>query len=236
MLTVSLSVGGAVFAGCERRSSNTQTSNTTTPEQAAQDSKAVANKDEAARTAGSTVPGDQIGVADLTLIYHTLGEATEAAFTRGGFDDLVERLSKPDRDRIGDFAKQTFADLDGLADELNKSWKAKYGSDFDMDNKAFENWAVVQKAGESSDKTHANVMIPASHGMPALTVPVVKDALVWRIDAPDDVTGPMLKQSLMNHLTAIKDQKDRWPGDKLEGQRFMAHHVLSGVMNKPVAK
>src|SRR4051794_30667909 len=46
-----------------------------------------------------------------------LAAATNAAMTKHGFDDLIERLSTPDRKRIGDFAKQDFSELDGRIDQ-----------------------------------------------------------------------------------------------------------------------
>jgi len=195
------------------------------------------NKSDAASVAGSRIPGDQIGTADLTKIYGVLGDATEAAFKKGGFDDFCERLSKGDRDRIGKFAEQKFADLDARVDTLNADFKAKYNDNFNLDkSKVFENWVQVQKTGQDSDKVTANVMVPASHGVPALTLPVVKDHEAWRIDVPDDVTGQQLKQNLQDHLTAADEMKANWPADKLDGQRAMVHHVLEALMNKPVTK
>jgi hypothetical protein len=232
VLAASLGVGGMAFMGCEKSGTgNTTASNNTSP---SADNKVINNKDEAAKTAGSQIPGDQIGSADLSKIYGTLGDTAEAAFTKGGFDDLVERLNTTDRDRIGKVADQKFADLDGRVDQLNKDYSGKYNGKFNLDDsKVFENWAKVQKTGEDKDKTFAKVTIPASHGLPELTVPMVKDHESWKIDAPDDLSAQQLKDNVLAQVTAIDTMKDQWPGGELEAQRAMVHHVLAAVMNKP---
>lgn len=229
ILTASLGLGGFAVAGCDKN--DTRASKDSSP---AADSKIINNKNDAASVAGSKIPGDQIGTGDLTKIYDVLGHTAEAAFTKGGFDDLCERLSAPDRDRIGKFAQQKFDDLDGRVDQLNKDYNGKYNGKFNLDKaKVFENWAKVQKTKEDADKTYANVMIPAGHGLPELTVPVVKDHEAWKIDAPDDVSGQQLKQNVLDQVTAIDTMKDQWPADQLDAQRAMVHHVLVAVMNKP---
>lgn len=229
ILTAAMGVGGAAFMGCDRNDAENRVSN----EQ--QDKKVISNRDDAASIAGSTIPGDQIGAADLTKIYGLLGEVAENAFDKGEFDDLVDHFSEADRKRMGDYAKQTFADLDGLIDQTEADFKAKYNSDFDLDEtKVFENWVKVQKTGQTSDHTMAQVMVPASHGMPAVTIPIVKDNVAWRIDAPDDMTGEQFKQALMNHLTHAGSMKAQWPSDKLEAHRALSHHVFMAIMNMPV--
>jgi hypothetical protein len=65
-------------------------------------------------------------------IRNTLKDVTEAAVKKGTFDDLVERTAAPDRQRIGKFAEEKFADLDGRADQFLKDWKEKYNQDFDI--------------------------------------------------------------------------------------------------------
>ncbi|HEY7117670.1 MAG TPA: hypothetical protein VH475_13860 [Tepidisphaeraceae bacterium] len=240
VLTASLGLSSAAFVGCERNNSGTpQASNTpSNTDKTAQDSKIINNKSDAARTAGINIPGDQIGTADLTKIYGVLGNVAEDAFKKSHFDNLVSELSAPDQDRIGkQFANQKFDDLDGRIDQLQKDFKAKYNDNFSLnDSKVFENWAQVQKTGENADKTFCNVMIPASHGLPALTVPMVKDNQAFRVNVPDELTGQQLKQNMLDHLTAIDNTKDQWPTNKLDAQREIVHHVFMAVLNKPVTK
>lgn len=224
ILAASMGVGGMAFMGCEKKET---ASNTAQPP--------VSNRDEAARTASVAQPGDQIGRMDLTNIYNSLGNTVENAVKKGEFDDVVGHLDKPDRDRIGNFKDQKFAEYDGLIDKFQADWKGKYNDAFDLDNsKVFENWVKVAKVGETSDYTKVNVMFPAGHGLPELTVPMVKDAMTWKIDVPDDVSGSQLQKSLQDHLTAFDNMKDQWPADKVEAQRALAHHLFMGVMNKPV--
>jgi len=229
MLTAAMGLGAAAFAGCDRNDPAKQTSN------AEQDKKVINNKNDAASVAGSTIPGDQIGAADLTKIYGVLGDAVKGSFKKGAIGDVVERFDKADRDRLGKVTSS--ADLDGRIDQLNKDYKAKYNADFDIDDsKTFENWVKVQKTGQTSDKTMANVMVPASHGAPAVTIPVVKDAVAWKIDLNDSVSADQLKKALLDHLTEADNMKDQWPADKLEAQRALSHHVFEAIANMPTAK
>jgi len=84
----------------------------------------------AQRTADSSAPRDQ--AKDAKDIRETLADVTEAGVKKGTFDDLVERIAAPDRQRIGKFAEQKFDDLDGRADQFLKDWKEKYNEDFDI--------------------------------------------------------------------------------------------------------
>jgi len=243
-MAASLGLSSAAFLGCDRTASNTSTgtpsgtNSGTARSDASQDSKIINNKSDAAKTAGSMIPGDQIGTADLTKIYGILGNIAEDALDKGNFDKLVSNLAAPDQDRIGKkFATQSFPDLDGRVDQLQKDFKSKYNDNFNLnESKVFENWAKVQKTGETADKTMVNVMLPASHGLPALTIPMVKDHEAFRVDIPDQVNGDQLKQSLQDHLTEVDNMKDQWPTDKLDAQRAIVHHVFMAVMNKPVQK
>jgi hypothetical protein len=54
---------------------------------------------------------------------------------------------------------------------------------------------------------------------------------MWKIDVPDDVTGQMLYDNVLKHLTMADEQKDKWPADENEAYRLVAHHVLMAVMN-----
>jgi hypothetical protein len=232
-LSTAMGLGAAALVGCDRNNTPVNQHKDASPQA---DSKVLNNKGDAASVAGSKIPGDQIGTADLGKIYGVLSDVSEAAYTNGGYDDLVERLSADDRNRIGKFAEQKFADLDGRADKFNGDFKSKYNGAFKLnDNKIFENWAQVQKTGEDKDKLYANVMIPASHGMPGVTVKVVKDKEAWKIDLPDDVSGEQLKKNLVDHITMADQMKDTWPTDKLEAQRVLVHHALMALTNTPSA-
>jgi hypothetical protein len=233
IVAASLGVAGTAFLGCDRNGTS-QASKDTNP---AADTKVINNKNDAASVAGSKIPGDQIGTVDLGNIYGTLADTADYALTKGDFKKLTEELSMPDRERFGKFVDQKFDDFDSRADQLSNDYKGKFNTSFKLDkNKVFENWAQVQKTGQDSDETTAKVMVPAGHGLPALTIPIVKQHEAWRIDIPDSVTGDQLKQSVQDHLAAIDNMKDQWPSDQLEAQRAIIHHVLMAVMNMPMAK
>lgn len=65
----------------------------------------------------------------------TLDNITEAAFTKNGFDDVVQRLVDQDRNRIGKdgFSEQKFDDLNAKVEALRTAWKDKYDEDFEVD-------------------------------------------------------------------------------------------------------
>jgi len=95
-----------------------------------------------------------------------LAKAANAAMTKGGFDDLIERLSTPDRNRIGDFVKRDFAELDGRVDQIRKNWKTKYGSDFDASAAMFDGFLKI-KEGEITNPTEVSRHWPVSPVMTA---------------------------------------------------------------------
>jgi hypothetical protein len=81
----------------------------------------------------------------------------------------------------------------------------------------------------------ATIQIPASHGAPALTVPMIHEAPdSWRIDVPNTLTGEKLRANVLAHLTAVNNMKDQWPADVNAAHAMVAHHMLMAVMDKPV--
>ena len=230
--------------------------------------------------------GARAGVADDSEgIRDVLAQAAEAALTKGGLDDLVERLVDQDRNRLGqgNTLNQNFADLDGRIQQFRDDWKAKYGQDFNIENEAQafpattfmirqgelgrnaagaevnvdvdRNAAGGQRATVDVDRKSgvdspdsaaadanrndpgrnvASVQIQASHGMPALTVPMIHEAPdSWRIDVPNALTAEKLKANVLAHLTAANQMKDQWPADVNQAHAMVTHHVLMALMDKP---
>jgi hypothetical protein len=168
--------------------------------------------------------------ADVQRIRTVLAETVDAAMTKGGLDDVVERLSKGDRDRIGKYASNSYPDLDGRIDALQKTWKDRYGQTFKMadDKSAFTDCRI------RGDQYHASVVIPAWGKFPAYTLKLVNEGTVknaWRIDAPDALTGQMLKDRMLTHLTSLGQTQAAWPNDMHDGYRFAAYEVLQSVAN-----
>lgn len=82
----------------------------------------------------------------------------------------------------------------------------------------------------------ASVKIQASHGLPALQVPVIHEAGGWRIDVPDTLTAQKFHDLLLAHLTHFGEMQGQWPATQEEGYRALTHHVLMAVMGKEVQK
>jgi len=127
---------------------------------AAQDNAAAANKDEnavpgAAAAADASKdnvkreqaeqvslpagvqPKKDAGKDDHDAILKPIATATEAALTKDGFDDVIERLVDQDRNRLGKegAGKQKYDDLNMKAQALRDAFKTKYGRDFDVSKK-----------------------------------------------------------------------------------------------------
>jgi len=248
---------------------------------------------EGAETAGASIKSgaSKVGgaIADVASsspnrVPAIFGEVTNAALTKQGLNDIVERFVDADRNRIGKTDLNSGNDtLNGIVDQISKDWQAKdndkidileaanlYNSQFmtvaagelgkdaagaSVDVNVDKNLNPGQKTTIRVDENRktgvdnpnstaadtnrndpgrnvATASIMASHGMPALTVPLIHEAGGWKIDVPDSVDGATLRQNLIDHLTMVKDMKDQWPSDRQEAERAVTHHVLMAVMNQ----
>lgn len=88
----------------------------------------------------------QVEADDAREIRAVIAQTAEAALTRDGLDDLTERLSKADRDRIGEITSTDMQQLNTQIDQLRNAWKTKYNQDFDIKNEevAFANFQIYQ--------------------------------------------------------------------------------------------
>lgn len=80
----------------------------------------------------------------------------------------------------------------------------------------------------------ASVQIAASHGMPAVTVPLIHEAGGWKIDIPDTVDSTKLRDNVKSALTECNENKDKWPADATEAYRAVTHKVLLSIFDKPL--
>jgi len=78
----------------------------------------------------------------------------------------------------------------------------------------------------------ATVHIAASHGLPALDVPMIHEAGGWKLDVPDSVDAAKLHSNIQTALTKVGDMKDQWPADEAEAQRMVTHQVLLAIFDK----
>jgi hypothetical protein len=80
---------------------------------------------------------------------------TEAALTKGGFNDVVQRLTEADRNRIGDSepTSEQLDVLDGRIEQIRQAWQQKYNQDFAIDDRlvVFDDRFQVL-VGEVSDR------------------------------------------------------------------------------------
>jgi len=78
----------------------------------------------------------------------------------------------------------------------------------------------------------ATVQVAASHGLPALTVPLIHEFPDrWKIDIPDSYTSQQFHDNLLKHLTMLDENKAQWPADVNDAYRLVSHHILMAVVN-----
>jgi hypothetical protein len=184
-----------------------------------------------------------------------VAEVAEAALTKGGLDDVAERLSKADRDRLDQNkdALKNNAALDGRIEQFQKDWKEKYSQDFKIPDKTAvysNDFAMIQQGDEartasskvdptaaaSTDTNARNfaiVNIPQSHGKPALSVPFVHEGLGWKINIPDSVDSNKLRDNVQAALTKCDENKDKWPSDVNDAYRGVTHEILLAIIGAP---
>ena len=75
----------------------------------------------------------------------------------------------------------------------------------------------------------AIVTIPASHGLPAVNVSLVKELQGYRVDVPNTLSAEQLRDNLVKHMTDVADHPDQWPADRRDAADFFAHHVMMAV-------
>ncbi|MDB5332843.1 MAG: hypothetical protein JWP03_3994 [Phycisphaerales bacterium] len=81
-----------------------------------------------------------------------LAKLTERAYKKGDWNSLLAELSTQDKERTREFKGGDQAKLDTLIDKIHQQWKAKYGKDFDLDEKKVvfdDRYQIIQ--GEVSD-------------------------------------------------------------------------------------
>src|SRR5204863_4993705 len=78
----------------------------------------------------------------------------------------------------------------------------------------------------------AHVIIPASHGLPEVTVNVIKENGDWKLDIPDSIDANQLAQNLQTQLSQAQSMQSRWSSDQTRGQAALCHRVLLAVAGK----
>ena len=81
-----------------------------------------------------------------------LEKLTERFGSKGDFDKMLGELSTQDKTRAREFKGVDQQKIDGRIEQISQAWKAKYGQDFDLNDKNVvfdERYAIVQ--GEVTD-------------------------------------------------------------------------------------
>jgi len=104
---------------------------------------------------------------DYKDITKTIATATEAAFDKSGFDNLIKRFVDADRDRLkkNDLTSADWDKLNGRIAEIQKDWKAKYNEDFKIkhpDDVFGSTYTIIQ--GRIGDAQTASGRIPGNTG------------------------------------------------------------------------
>jgi len=257
---------------------------------------------------GTADPASKNQSKSAEEIHDVLAQVAEAALTKDGLDDIVERFVDADRNRLGQQQDALKADdtINGRIAQIQKDWKAKYNNDFDIkdEDKVYnQSFAMIAEgeqggartasgtvsgdvnsnaggttasgnvggvsgsvkvdtdankaSGDVNNKTGvdapkantdgqtaadtnrndpgrnvATVHIAASHGMPALDVPMIHEAGGWKLDIPDSVDGNKFRSNVQAALTEIGDKKDKWSADADDAYRAVTHRVLMALFDK----
>jgi hypothetical protein len=240
-----LAIGGMAFVGCNK--DENKTADTRTPGQKAGD--AVQQGVDGANAAGHSATqkaGDvatqaaaaisPTGAPGIKGVRNLLEGVVDNALDKNNFNKVASYFTKADEDRIK-ATKPDTADLDAAIDQFNTSWKGKYGEKFGIKDKdaIFNDQFVALSgpAGSTGDSTTgASAVIAASHGLPELTIPLVIEGGLYKIDIPDTEDGKVLHDNLLTAIKDLQDKSSAWPDDKADAYRQVSHRILMAVMNK----
>jgi alanine-alpha-ketoisovalerate/valine-pyruvate aminotransferase len=78
----------------------------------------------------------------------------------------------------------------------------------------------------------AIAQVPGALGLPEVRASLIHEKTgKWRFDIPNNITGQMLHDNLMKHLTAVADHPEQWPADQDAAYGMVGHHVLMALYN-----
>jgi len=185
---------------------------------------------QAANAIGAAV--SPTGADSLAGTKKAIQGVVENATDKNNFKAVASYFTKADEDRI-DKTKPDTADLDAQIDAFQKAWNGKYGHNFKVKDVAADYPdSFISVAQDSADPNKATATVVASHDMPELKVPFVREGPQWRIDVPDDVDGPVLHSKLVATLTTLNQGATQWPNDELQATQAVTHAIANAVLNK----
>jgi hypothetical protein len=136
---------------------------------------------------------------------------------------------------IGDSAKLASGKLTGPNAQLRADIDKRITGGQGGDRKTGMDKPGTPEADKNLNDPGRNIALvtfPESHGLARVDVPFIHempDSL--RIDLPDSVDGPRLRDNLMKHYTQMHEQMDKWPADENEAYTWVSHHVFLALMD-----
>jgi hypothetical protein len=159
-------------------------------------------------------------------INDVLAQVAEAAMTKEGLDDMVERFVDADRNRIGkdEAAIKNQAELDGLVAQLQQDWKAKYTHEFDIkdEDKVYDGFAMITEGEitkDSAQQAGAQIKVDTDRNPDGSVKADVKVENKTGVDAP--------KVNTDGQTAADKNLND--PGRNIASVTIPASHGLPEV-------
>jgi hypothetical protein len=172
-------------------------------------------------------------------------EAWKAKYNEDFDISNEEEVFKPEmvsirQGEIGDSARlagERSIDVDVNADANRTDTTADATADVNVDNKTGIDAPDLDDRQSAEDRNlndpgrnTAQVMISESHGMPAVTVPLIHELPdQWRIDIPDSIDAAGLRANVSQSLQKCLDMQAEWPADKNEAYLAVSHGVLAGL-------
>jgi hypothetical protein len=253
-VATALAVGTIAFAGCNRDETTTS-STTSTPggSTASTDTRTPGQKvgdaiqrsgDAVQRGVDATTRGvsnaatqatgmvSPSGASDIKGVRNTIEGIVTNALDRNNFNTMASFLTDADGKRLTATKPET-KDLDDQIDAFRKAWNDKYGDAFKVmsADAVYTPEFMALSQSSAGNASTATATIPASHGLPALTVPLAAEGGKWRADIDDSIDASKVVANLKAALTELSDT-GKWPGDKNEAYRHVTHRVLMAVLNK----
>jgi hypothetical protein len=195
--------------------------------QAAKD--AAMKAEEAARQAGAKVSPSN--AEQLTNVRSAIEGVVQNAVKRDNWRTMTGHLTAADERRLNEGKPDTKA-LDDLAEKFTTAYRSKYNDAFtvmDRDEKFNTDFVQLQAAADPNGNK-ATASIPASHGLPAVTLQFVNENGKWKLDVPDSLDPQTLHSNLTKALTDLQDLS-KFPETEVAGARHAAHRILVAVTN-----
>ena len=248
--TAILAIGTAGIVGCNKEDNSV--SDTRTPGEKAGDavrkgvdattqkSSDVATDakksadDAAAKVNASIAP---TGVNDVSGVRKAVDGAVSNALDKNNWNDMAGYFTAVDKGRVSGDAKPDLATYNTTVDKFRELWKSKYGAAFSsMNADEIYNTQMVSIMGGPGvvgdvKNSNATATIAAGHEMLEVRIPLVAESGKWRIDIPDDVSNQQLHDNLNKAISDLSANSAKWPDDKNEAYRLIAHRILMAVMN-----